>query len=46
MGLDGGQGAEVFLHPSHSIDQLWLVIFTIFGWRIESSIMDLTEIVV
>ena len=46
MGLAGGRGAEMCLHPSLSIAQLWWVIFMIFGWRIESSIMDLKEIVV
>ena len=45
LGSAGGRGAENFLHPSPSIDQLWWVIFMVVKRRVESSIMDLTEIV-
>ena len=44
MGLAGGRGAEMCLHPSLSIDQLWWVVFIVVGRRVELSIMDLTEI--
>ena len=45
LGSAGGRGAEKCLQLSLSIDQLWWVIFMVVGRRIESSIMDLTEIV-
>ena len=45
LGSAGGRGAETCLQPSLSINQLWSVIFMVIGRRVESSIMDLTEIV-
>ena len=43
LGSAGGRGAKTCLQPSLSIDRLWWVIFIFVGRRVESSIMDLTE---
>ena len=45
MGLAGGWGAETCLQPSPSIDHLWWVICTVVRRRVESSLVDFTEIV-
>ena len=41
----GGRGAETCLSSSPSIDRLWWVILMVVWRRVESNIMDLTEIV-
>ena len=45
MGLAEEQGVETCLQCSPSIDQLWWVICIFVRRRVESSIVDLTEIV-